>query len=90
MILSNQEQTLRRNTKLWNVGLPVFALVGILFMLPLLPSSSSAALAETEEEPLPVAEVFSPPLGYRDGLSYAPRITYVDGKLIQNTDYGIM
>jgi len=90
MIFSNQEETLRRNTKLWNVGLPPFALVGVLFMLLFLPSSPRAASVEAEEEPLPVAKVFSPPLGYRDGLSYAPRITYVDGKLIQNTDYGIM
>jgi murein DD-endopeptidase MepM/ murein hydrolase activator NlpD len=82
---------MRRNTKLWGMGLlPAFAFVGILFLSLLLPSSPSAASAETEEEPLPVAEVFSPPMGYRDGLSYAPRITYVSGNLIQNTDYGIM
>jgi len=82
---------MRRNTKLWGMGLlPAFAFVGILFLSLLLPSSPSAASAETEEEPLPVAEVFSPPLGYRDSLSYTPRITYVNGKLIQNTDYGVM
>ena len=90
MILSNQEETSRSSTKLWNVGLSAFALAGVLFILLFLPSLLSAASVETEEEPLPVAEMFSPPLGYRDGLSYAPRITYVDGKLIQNTDYGIM
>jgi len=82
---------MRRNTKLWRMGLLLaFAFVGILFLLLLLPSSPSVASAETEEEPLPVAEVFSPPLGYHDSLSYAPRITYIDGELIQNTDYGIM
>ena len=82
---------MRRKTKLWRMGLLTgFAFVGILCLSLLLPSTPSAASAETEEELLPVAEVFSPPLGYRDGLSYAPRITYVDGELIQNTDYGIM
>jgi hypothetical protein len=82
---------MRRSRKLWKIGLlSAFVLVDILLMLLLLPSWPSAAFVETEEELLPVAEVFSPPLGYRDGLSYAPRITYVDGKLIQNTDYGIM
>ncbi|MDH4136816.1 MAG: M23 family metallopeptidase [Anaerolineae bacterium] len=82
---------MRRNTKLWGMGLlPASAFVGILFLSLLLPSSPSGVSAETEEDPLPVAEVFSPPLGYRDGLSYAPRITYVSGELMQNTDYGIM
>jgi murein DD-endopeptidase MepM/ murein hydrolase activator NlpD len=91
MVFSNQEETWMRTKSSWKIGLPpAFALVGILFMLLLLSSLPSAASVETEEEPLPVAEVFSPPLGYRDGLSYAPRITYIDGKLIQNTDYGVM
>jgi len=82
---------MRRNTKLWGMGLlPAFAFVGILFLSLLLPNSPSGVSAETEKEPLTVAEVFSPPLGYRDGLSYAPRITYISGNLIQNTDYGIM
>jgi len=37
-----------------------------------------------------VADVFSPPLSFRDGLSYEPRITYNnEGQLIENTDYGI-
>lgn len=36
------------------------------------------------------ADVFSPPLGYRDGLSYGPRVTYNnEGKLIEDTDYGV-
>jgi len=82
---------MRRNTKWCRMGLlTAFAFVGILFLLLLFPSSPSVASVEREEELLPVAEVFSPPLGYRDGLSYAPRITYVNGELIQNTDYGIM
>lgn len=82
---------MRRNTKRWKRGLPpTLAFVGILFALLLLPSSPSVAFTMTEDKPLPVAEVFSPPLGYRDGLGYAPRITYIDGKLIQNTDYGVM
>jgi murein DD-endopeptidase MepM/ murein hydrolase activator NlpD len=55
-----------------------------------LPYPSNNLYAEQQGENLPVAEVFSPPLGYHDGLDYGPRITYVDGQLIQNTDYGIM
>ena|GEM_PF-2523129 len=39
---------------------------------------------------LPVADLFSPPLGFRDGLSYAPRIEYAGNDLIENTDYGVM
>jgi murein DD-endopeptidase MepM/ murein hydrolase activator NlpD len=75
--------------KLYKRGLPsAFVLVAVMFVSLL--SSRSVASVETEEESLPVAEVFSPPLGYRDGLSYALRITYANGKLVQNTDYGIM
>jgi hypothetical protein len=80
---------LRRDIKLYKRGLPS-ALALVAAMLVSLLSSPSVASVEIEEESLPVAEVFSPPLGYRDGLSYAPRMTYVNGKLIQNTDYGIM
>jgi hypothetical protein len=80
---------LRRDIKLYKRGLPS-ALALVAAMLVSLLSSRSVASVEIEEESLPVAEVFSPPLGYRDGLSYAPRMTYVNGKLIQNTDYGIM
>jgi murein DD-endopeptidase MepM/ murein hydrolase activator NlpD len=45
--------------------------------------------AEQQQE-LPLADVFSPPLGFHDGLSYNPRITYDGEELIQNTDYGVM
>ena len=38
---------------------------------------------------LPVAEVFSPPLGSADGELYAPRIEYVGDVLIESTDYGV-
>ena len=43
-----------------------------------------------EAQSPPVARLFSPPLGYRDGLEYGPRVTYDNGgTLIENTDYGI-
>ncbi|MBI3733771.1 MAG: peptidoglycan DD-metalloendopeptidase family protein [Chloroflexi bacterium] len=36
------------------------------------------------------ADIFSPPLGYHDGLQYAPRITYDNShNLIENTNYGV-
>lgn len=38
---------------------------------------------------LPVADAFSPPMGFRDGLSYVPRIAHSGDDLIENTDYGI-
>ncbi|MBE7550430.1 MAG: M23 family metallopeptidase [Anaerolineales bacterium] len=38
----------------------------------------------------PTADGFSPPLGFRDGLSYEPRITHNnEGQLIETTDYGV-
>lgn len=43
-----------------------------------------------ESQSPPVARLFSPPLGYRDGVEYGPRVTYDNGgTLIENTDYGI-
>jgi hypothetical protein len=40
--------------------------------------------------PLSDAAIFSPPLGYRNGIGYGPRYTYDNGgALIENTDYGV-
>jgi murein DD-endopeptidase MepM/ murein hydrolase activator NlpD len=37
-----------------------------------------------------VATIFSPPLGFRNGIHYSPRFTHDNsGNLIENTDYGI-
>jgi hypothetical protein len=37
-----------------------------------------------------VATIFSPPLGFRNGIRYSPRFTHDNsGNLIENTDYGI-
>jgi murein DD-endopeptidase MepM/ murein hydrolase activator NlpD len=53
--------------------------------LSLLPFSLVA-----QAQTVPVAGAFSPPLGFGDGLSYEPRITYNnEGQLIENTDYGV-
>jgi murein DD-endopeptidase MepM/ murein hydrolase activator NlpD len=38
----------------------------------------------------PIASVFSPPLGFNNGVRYSPRFTKDNsGNLIENTDYGI-
>lgn len=43
-----------------------------------------------EAQSPPVADIFSPPLGYADGVEYGPRMTYNnEDVLIENTDYGI-
>jgi murein DD-endopeptidase MepM/ murein hydrolase activator NlpD len=63
------------------IGLSAMLGLGLL-LLPF----SQAVLAQTE----PVADEFSLPLGFRDGLSYEPRITHnSEGQLIENTDYGV-
>jgi murein DD-endopeptidase MepM/ murein hydrolase activator NlpD len=38
---------------------------------------------------VPLASEFSLPLGYRDGVSYGPRITYKNGKLTEDSEYGV-
>ena len=36
------------------------------------------------------ASVFTHPLGFQDGITYIPRVTYDNsGNLIENTDYGV-
>lgn len=51
-----------------------------------LPGFFEAAQAQA----YPLADTFSPPLGFNDGQSYQPRLTYNnEGQLIENTDYGV-
>lgn len=38
---------------------------------------------------VPIARRFSLPLGYRDGVSYGPRINFRNGKLIEDSEYGV-
>jgi murein DD-endopeptidase MepM/ murein hydrolase activator NlpD len=38
----------------------------------------------------PIARKFSLPLGYKDGISYGPRINYRDDQLIEDSEYGVM
>lgn len=45
---------------------------------------------EVQAQSPAIASLFSPPLGYRDGLSYGPRINYSNGQIVENTDYGVV
>lgn len=75
-------------TKLWQKLLtPELLLITLgVMIIHLVGAELPAAGAKT----LALAESFSPPLGYRDGMGYGPRIRYNDqGQLIENTDYGI-
>ena len=57
----------------------------------LLLALAAAGVAQGQNEnTLPRAERFSPPLGFRDGVDYAPRIAYTGDELIENTDYGVL
>lgn len=47
------------------------------------------SLATASEGRSAAALEFSPPLGFRDGVEYAPRQLTVDGKLIEDTAYGV-
>jgi hypothetical protein len=38
---------------------------------------------------VPIARKFSLPLGFRDGVSYGPRINYKKGKLTEDSEYGV-
>jgi murein DD-endopeptidase MepM/ murein hydrolase activator NlpD len=52
-------------------------------------SVAAGAVYGQSDDALPVADRFSPPLGFRDGKAYAPRIAYSGDRLIENTDYGV-
>lgn len=52
--------------------------------------SLGLVLDAAQAQSYPVADTFSPPLGFNDGLSYQPRIMHNnEGQLIENTDYGV-
>ncbi|NPA77156.1 MAG: hypothetical protein GXN93_05395 [Candidatus Diapherotrites archaeon] len=38
---------------------------------------------------IPTADFFIFLLGYHDGYTYAPRVNYMNGELIENTDFNI-
>jgi murein DD-endopeptidase MepM/ murein hydrolase activator NlpD len=55
--------------------------------VPQKPAKGSSLVSENQQS---IANSFSPPLGFRDGVTYAPRYTRdANGALIENTDYGI-
>jgi murein DD-endopeptidase MepM/ murein hydrolase activator NlpD len=72
----------------WVSLLALFTVMALLLSTPGI-AAQSADGAEAESSELPIAEEFSPPLGFRDGVSYGPLVTRVDGKLVQNTTYGV-
>lgn len=52
--------------------------------------TESIGVGKVQAQTPAIAWLFSPPLGYRDGVSYGPRINYNNGQLIENTDYGVV
>lgn len=51
--------------------------------------TGATAGATARAQTVPIAQAFSLPLGFRDGKSYGPRINYRDGKLIEDSEYGV-
>ncbi len=62
-------------------------LVALLNAIVLLGSHPRETRAQAQ--PAAIAREFSLPLGYRDGVAYGPRIRYDNGRLVENSDYGI-
>ena len=61
----------------------VFSLLGITAQI----GKGSSLSANYQQS---IATIFSPPLGFRNGIRYSPRFTRDNnGNLIENTDYGI-
>jgi murein DD-endopeptidase MepM/ murein hydrolase activator NlpD len=72
----------------------IFSLKIMLFTLSLIIPELGLSLlpfsSVVQAQTAPLADVFSPPLGFQDGVSYQPRITYNnEGQLIETTDYGV-
>ena len=72
-------------------GLIAFKIVLILVLLGVAHMLNSIACAPVAEaQSGPIADKFSYPLGYQDGLAYGPKMTYDNqGALIENTDYSV-
>jgi murein DD-endopeptidase MepM/ murein hydrolase activator NlpD len=72
----------------WMIAFKVALITVLLGIAQILNSIACAPVAEAQSGP--IANKFSYPLGYQDGLSYGPKLTYDNqGVLIENTDYGI-
>jgi murein DD-endopeptidase MepM/ murein hydrolase activator NlpD len=56
-------------------------------VLLLLAMAGTGATARAQT--VPIAQKFSLPLGYRDGLSYGPRVNYKNDTLIEDSEYGV-
>ena len=90
---SSGDYSARSEAEWWGPGVRPALKVMLVAFLPLLGELLLLAPPATEAQSPPAALLFSPPLGYRDGTRYGPRITYSDGSLnllIENTDYGIL
>ena len=64
-------------TRPWAVPLAIVALV-VLLLTTQGTIAQSTDKTEDDSSELPIAEVFSPPLGFRDGVNYGPLVTTVD------------
>ncbi len=53
-----------------------------------LPSGADARTT-ARAQTVPIAKRFSLPLGFRDGVTYGPRIHYRNEKLIEDSEYGV-
>lgn len=47
-------------------------------------------VTRTHAQSITIARLFSLPLGYSDGVSYGPRINYLNGILIEDSEYGVL
>lgn len=62
-------------------------LVSVVISSVLVNSVSGVTLAYAQS--VTIAQLFSLPLGYRDGVNYGPRINYANGTLIEDSEYGV-
>ena len=67
-----------------------FAILVVLVSLSLQNISALNGYAGSYQPALLIASVFTYPLGFQNGITYTPRITYDNsGNIIENTDYGV-
>lgn len=77
-------------SQILNKKVAISLMLSILFYIlqPIILPKSSIFTADAQS--MDIATIFSPPLGFRDGIKYGIRITYdSNNNLIENTDYGI-
>ena len=67
----------------------IWSLLLVFWVASSIPFETHSGSTLNRTQSVLMAQTFSLPLGYRDGVSYGPRINYRGGLLIEDSEYGV-